>query len=99
MADGRDVGDVHRFIGLGFDGDAHVLVVGQHFVDGLDQVIDAFAGVLGFAEVGTLAGEPEHDEVGLHRLGDVDAAQRTVDGVFAALGIVAGVRRRRWSWG
>ena len=91
MTDGRDVGDVHRFVGLRFDGDADVLVVGQHLVDRLDQVIDAFARVLGFAEVGALAGEPEHDEIGVHRLGDVDAAERTVDGVFAALGIVAGV--------
>jgi hypothetical protein len=35
MTNGGNVGDIHRFIGFGFDGDADFLVVREHLVDGV----------------------------------------------------------------
>jgi len=91
VADGGDIGDVHGFIGFGLDGDADFFVVGEHLIDGVDEEIHAFAGVLGLAEVTAFAGEPEDDEIGAEMPGDIDATEGSIDGVAAAFGLVIGV--------
>ena len=91
VTDGRDVGVVHRFIGLGFDHDADVFVVVEH---GLDRGSDAFGGdhrVFGFADIGAFAGEPQHDIPGAERSGDIDGAFGAFDRVFTAFRAVVGV--------
>ncbi|MPN17113.1 hypothetical protein SDC9_164463 [bioreactor metagenome] len=58
MSDGRDIGVVHRFVGLGFDHDPDVSVVIEH---GLKRLGDAFGGhdgIFGFADIGAFTGEP-----------------------------------------
>ncbi len=91
VADGGDVGVVHRLVGLGLDGDADLPVVGQHLVQRLDQQLDAAPAVLGFAQVGAFARQPEDDQVRVEITGDVNASQRAVDGVLPALRVVARV--------
>ena len=51
-----------------------------------NQQFDAAPAVLGLAQVGAFARQPEHDQVGAEVVGDVDAAQRAVDGVLPAFG-------------
>ena len=92
VADGGNIGVVHRFVGLGLDGEPGALVVGEHFIESLDEILDAAGSALGFADVGAFAREPEDDEVGAENFGDVNGAKGAVNGVLAMFGIVAGVR-------
>jgi len=84
----RDVGLIHRLVGLGFDGDLDLGVVFEHVVDGLDQSIDRDLAVLGLANVRAFAREPEDNQLRVERHGDVDGPAAAVFGILAALGVV-----------
>jgi hypothetical protein len=91
VANGGEVGVVHRLVGLGLDGDLDVLVVIQDGVDGVEQVFVGVDGVLGFADVGAFAGEPEDHEVGAQGPANVHRLFRPLDGPFADSRVVGGV--------
>lgn len=88
---GGDVGLIDRLVGLGLNRNADGGVMGQHAVDGLDEILGRALAVLGFAHVGAFAGQPEHDQLGVQRMGNVDGPQTALDGVGAAGRIVGGV--------
>lgn len=99
MADGRNVGVIHRFIGLGFDGQAGTAIVSEHLVESLDEQFDAALSIFGFAQVSAFAGQPEHDQIGAEDSGDIQAAKGSVDGILAAFFVVAGISAIDGHWG
>ena len=91
MADGGDIGMVHRLVRLGLDGETDAFVVREHFVERFDEQVDAAAAVFGFAQISSFASEPENENIGAQIVGDIDGTQGAFDGIFAAFRIVAGV--------
>ena len=83
MADGRQIGLVHRLVGLGLAEDADLLVVLEDRVPGVDDPGDGRLGVLGLADVRPLAGQPEDVVLAADLAGDVDAPLGAVEGVLA----------------
>ena len=90
MADGRQIGLVHRLVGLGLAQDADLLVVLEDRVPGVDDPGDGRLGVLGLADVGAFAGQPEDVVLAADLAGDVDAPLGAVEGVLAVGGVVGG---------
>ena len=90
VADGRQVRLVHRLVGLGLAEDADLLVVLEDRVPGVDDPADGRLGVLGLADVGALAGQPEDVVLAADLAGDVDAPLGAVEGVLAVGGVVRG---------
>ena len=66
-------------------------IVGQQLVDGVEDALGRPDRVLGFADVGSLAGQPQNDVAAAHAAGDVHGALRPVDGVLAFGRAVGGV--------
>jgi hypothetical protein len=66
-------------------------IMPQHFVECLDQQFDAAPAVLRFPNVSAFSREPEHNEIRSDIVSDIDATQRTLERIFSALGIIAGV--------
>ena len=91
VADGGDVGVVHRLVGLGLDGEADFRIVGEHGVEGFDEPVEGLPGAFSFAKVGALPREPQDEDVGAEFAGDVYGLQAAVNGVAAVGGVVGGV--------
>ena len=91
VADGRNVGLVGGFVGLRLDPDFDVGIVVEHGVDGLQKTLIGEARVLGLADVGAFARQPEDDGLAIEGAGDVDAFPGAVPGVIAVGGAVGGV--------
>src|SRR5215831_3858602 len=91
MADCWQVRVVHRFVWFGFDGETNFFVVREHFVECLDEEVNAATSILRFAQVSALAGEPEDEDVCLQIIRDIDRTQGAFDGEFPAFRIIAGV--------
>ena len=91
VADGGHVGLVGRLIRLRLDPDFDVLVVVEHRVDRLEEALVGQLGILGFADVGAFAGEPEHDGLGADGVGDVDALLGAIPGVGSVAGAIGRV--------
>ena len=64
----------------------------QHFVERLDQQLNAAPPTFGFTQIRPFARQPKDQNVRAKNLCDVDRPQRTIDGVPPAFRIVAGVR-------
>ena len=79
MADGGQIGVVHRLIGFGLDRQANVFVMRQHFVERRDEQLDAAPAIFRLALVGALAREPEHQQIRAEIIGDVDRTEGTFE--------------------
>ena len=76
MAGGAGVGAVNRLIRLRLDRDADLLVVAEHAVEGLLELVDHRDRVLRLLAQRPLASKPEDDEVRAEDVRDVDRALR-----------------------
>ena len=90
VADGRQVGLVHRLVRLGLAEDPDVLVVLEDRVPGVDDPGDGRLGALRLAGIGPLAGEPEDVILAIDLAGDVRGALGAVDGILAVARRVRG---------
>ena len=90
VADGGDVGVVHRLVGFRLDGDFDVLVVVEHGVDRIEQPLVGVEGVFGFADIGAFSRGPQHDFLRTQFKRDVDAALRSIRRVLPHLRVVCG---------
>ncbi|MEY5025336.1 MAG: hypothetical protein RLZZ244_864 [Verrucomicrobiota bacterium] len=91
VADGGNVGEVGGFVGFGFDPDFDGGIVVEDAVDGFEDAFVGEAGVLGLAEVGAFAAEPEDERFAVEGFGDVDGFLGALPGVGAVPGVVGGV--------
>ncbi len=73
VADGRQIGLIHRLVGLGLAQHADVLVVFEDGVPGIDDPGDRRLGALGLADVASLACQPEHVVLAADLACDVNA--------------------------
>jgi hypothetical protein len=89
VSDGRQVGLVHRLVGLGFAKDTDFLVVLENGVPGVDDAADGGSCAFGLADVGALACEPEYVILAADLAGDVDAAACAFERV-PAIGRIVG---------
>ena len=89
MANGAADGAVNGLIGLGLDADTDGLVVGQHFVDGIDQLPGSPDRALALCAQGPLTGQPQNNQVTSQLLGNVDGAVGTPHGELPVLGVGA----------
>ena len=92
VAGGRDVGLIHRLVRLRLDGDSDIRIVSQHVVDGRHDALHGHLAVFGFPNIGAFAGQPEHNQSGIQRVGNVHRATGSLSGVFPAGRIIGRVR-------
>lgn len=91
VADGRHVCVIHGLVGFGLDRESDFFVVSQHFVEGLDQELDTFQSVFGFAEIGAFTRQPQYEDIRAKHACDIDALFGAIDGVSTAFLVIAGV--------
>src|ERR1041385_2003470 len=91
MANRGQISMIHRLIWFGFNCEPNFPIVSEHFVQCLNKQIHAPSAVLGLAQISSLAGDPQHDQVCSNIIGDVNGAQRALDSILATFWIVAGV--------
>ena len=92
VADGRQVDLVHGLVGLGLTQDPDVLVMLEDGVPGIDDSSNARPGVLGLADVRTLAGQPQNVVLAADLPSDIDAPPGPIEGILPVGGTI---RRER----
>ena len=75
-------GTVDGFVGLGFDADTDVFIIGQHFIDGFNQLLCRPYRALALCTERSLAGQPQNDQIGAQFFGNIDRAVCAPHSVF-----------------
>ena len=96
VSDGWQKDVAARFVGLGLNGDPHVVVafgdVRGHGVDRLGVAVQCFGDRLGGVRLGALAAAPQHEDVGAQLRTEVDGVERLGQSESSHVGIVRGQR-------
>ena len=74
MPDGTAVTTIDRLIGLGFNQDINLGIIGQHLIDGRNQLSDLLHRVLTLCTEGPLPGQPQNHVLRTQGVRDIDGS-------------------------